>query len=188
MSTAGQQRESAGGPAGWVILLGLMVLALAISWISKGCGDSDENATGGSPTTTAVTSTTGTAGSSAGQKVVTDITEEVRKAGGIQFVTGSADLTSASKTTLDAVAGILNRTATVNVQVDGHTDTQGDATANKALSQRRAQAVVDYLVSKGVAANRLVARGFGEESPLVSPDETEAARKQNRRVEFKLGA
>lgn len=169
-----------------MILLGLMVMALLIAWASKGCGSDNNNAAGGSTTTTPTTTGTGTGSSSAGQQVVSNITEAVRKAGGIQFVTGSADLTAASKTTLDAVASILANSPTVNVQVDGHTDTQGDATANKTLSQRRAQAVVDYLVQKGIATTRLNARGFGEETPLVTPDDTEAARKQNRRVEFKL--
>lgn len=187
MSTPQQRRDTAAAPAGWMILLGLMVMALLLAWASKGCGSDNNDQAGAGSTTTSPTSTAGTSTStSAGQQVVANISDAVRKAGGIQFITGSADLTAASKTTLDAIGGILANNPSVNISVDGHTDTQGEPTANKALSQRRAQAVVDYLVQKGIATTRLNARGFGEESPLVTPDDTEAARKQNRRVEFKL--
>ena len=71
--------------------------------------------------------------------------------------------------------------------IKGHTDRQGNADTNLSLSQRRANKVKDYLISKGIASSRMKAQGFGENEPLVPNDTTsEAARKQNRRVEFQL--
>lgn len=187
MATARHPDDRADGPTGWMILLGLMVLALVIAWSAKGCGSDDPNK-GLAPTATQTGTSTGTSSSAnAGQNVVDQIRDLVTKSGGIQFTTGSADLTTSSKATLDDVAKILGRNGSVNIVIAGHTDTQGESAANKALSQRRADAVRDYLVSKGVATNRMVARGFGEEQPLVANDSTEAARAQNRRVEFSLG-
>ncbi len=169
-----------------MLLLGLMVVALLIAWSSKGCGSSDANQAA-TPTGTGTTTSTGTSTSAnTGQNVVTEINNLVLKSGGIQFRTASADLTTSSKGTLDDVAKILNRNATVNVLIKGHTDTQGEATTNMALSQRRANTVKDYLIGKGIASSRLAARGYGETEPLVPNDTTEAARQQNRRVEFQL--
>lgn len=181
MSTARQRRETSEGPGAWVILLGLMVLALAISWMSKGCGDDNGNANLGPTTTTPTTTAAG-----AGNTVINEINQTITQAGGIQFVTGSAELTPKSKSTLDAVAAILNKTTSVKAEINGHTDTQGAAEANMTLSKRRADTVLNYLVSKGVAATRLTAKGWGETAPLVPNDTTEDARAQNRRVEFKL--
>jgi OmpA-OmpF porin, OOP family len=103
---------------------------------------------------------------------------------GVNFVTGSADLTPASRSTLDRIAKILTDAKNVRAQVQGFTDNQGDAGANRALSQRRATSVVAYLVGKGVARNRLVPRGFGEANPIAS-NSTPAGRLKNRRVVFK---
>lgn len=73
----------------------------------------------------------------------------------------------------------------MKLNVGGHTDSTGNAAANKALSQRRAQAVVDYLVSKGVDASKLVAQGHGSENP-VADNKTEEGRFKNRRIEFSV--
>jgi outer membrane protein OmpA-like peptidoglycan-associated protein len=69
------------------------------------------------------------------------------------------------------------------VQVEGHTDSRGNDDANQSLSERRAQSVVKYLISRGVAAERLTAVGFGESKPIAD-NNTNAGRSTNRRVEF----
>ena len=85
---------------------------------------------------------------------------------------------------LNQVARLLKQRPDIKlVQVEGHTDSQGSSAYNLDLSQRRAQAVLDYLVKAGVAKDRMVARGFGEEVPIES-NETEEGRARNRRVEF----
>ena len=71
------------------------------------------------------------------------------------------------------------------IRVDGHTDAQGDAAANLRLSQRRAQAVVDALVKRGVPTARLQAQGFGEDR-LLDQGSTPEAHERNRRIEFHL--
>jgi OmpA-OmpF porin, OOP family len=111
------------------------------------------------------------------------INKEIRLRG-VNFVTGSADLTPASRSTLDRIAKILAGATDVRAQVQGHTDNQGEAAANQQLSQRRAASVVAYLVGKGIAADRLVARGFGESRP-IAPNATDAGRAKNRRVVFR---
>ncbi len=182
MAQARRGRSAAGGPAGWVLLLGLMVLALIIAAVSKGCGSSDEPGPASqSPTTT--TPTTSTAVTS-GLAVIAQINAEVQRTG-ITFLTGKTELTATSKTTLDAVAAILRRNPDVKAEVRGHTDNEGDATKNLQLSQQRAQAVVAYLVSKGIPAARLTARGLGEAVPIAD-NSTPEGRAQNRRVEFQL--
>lgn len=85
---------------------------------------------------------------------------------------------------LNAIAATINAHPEItNIQVEGHTDAQGEADYNLDLSQRRAEAVVTALVERGVEATRLIGRGFGE-SRLVSEGETEADHEANRRVEF----
>ncbi len=163
-----------------------MVLALIIAGIAKGCGNDE-------PTSSPVTTTTGTTSGGTtstadtkGEAVIASINQAITAGGGIQFATGQTTLTDKSKTTLDAVADILARNPTVNAEVGGHTDTQGDADKNKEISQQRAQAVVDYLVGKGIKVGQLTAVGYGETQPLEPDDTTEALREKNRRVEFKL--
>ena len=69
------------------------------------------------------------------------------------------------------------------MSVEGHTDGLGPAEYNRGLSQRRSEAVRDYLIGKGVAPERLEAKGFGEDRPIAS-NSTNAGRAANRRVEF----
>ena len=71
----------------------------------------------------------------------------------------------------------------VDIDVIGHTDSMGSEEYNQGLSERRAKSVQDYLVSKGVRASRLTAKGYGESMPVASND-TEAGRAENRRVEL----
>ncbi|MCC6202993.1 MAG: OmpA family protein [Gammaproteobacteria bacterium] len=102
---------------------------------------------------------------------------------GVTFAYDSATLTADAKTTLDKAVPMLKDNASVRVNVDGHTDSRGSEQYNQSLSQRRAQAVVDYLIEKGIARDQLTARGFGESAPVAAND-SEANMARNRRVEF----
>ncbi len=106
---------------------------------------------------------------------------------GIQFDTNSAVIKADSIPILDnAVASITREFAAfpnINIEVAGHTDNVGQAAANQQLSQSRAQAVLDYLGSKGVDAKRLTAKGYGATKPIAD-NKTEIARATNRRIEF----
>ncbi|MCG3205353.1 MAG: hypothetical protein KCHDKBKB_02073 [Elusimicrobia bacterium] len=104
---------------------------------------------------------------------------------GVQFESGSAKLLPESKKILDEAAEILNTRNRVRAEIQGHTDNQGKPEANMTLSQRRAESVKAYLVSKGVAADRLEAKGFGQTKPLAD-NNTADGRSQNRRIEFKV--
>ena len=103
---------------------------------------------------------------------------------GVNFATGSAALLEASKVVLDRVAESLVANPTIRVEVQGHTDNSGAAAANRRLSQARAVTVRDYFISKGVAADRLTAVGYGSTQPKV-PNTSAANRAMNRRVELK---
>jgi OmpA-OmpF porin, OOP family len=105
--------------------------------------------------------------------------------GAIYFKTGSAELDSASNALLDSVADISNRCPSVKIEVSGHTDTTGSASANQMLSEARAKAVVTYLVAHGVAQARITATGFGGTKPVAS-NTTEDGRAKNRRIEFRV--
>lgn len=102
----------------------------------------------------------------------------------IQFEVDSAQISAVSNGLLDQIAAVISAHPEVGqIRVEGHTDRQGGAQYNRSLSQRRAEAVVAYLIAKGVRRERLVPQGFGFDRPLGSND-TEEGRSQNRRVEF----
>jgi outer membrane protein OmpA-like peptidoglycan-associated protein/uncharacterized protein YidB (DUF937 family) len=102
----------------------------------------------------------------------------------INFPTGSAQIPSTSFDFLrSAAAAFKNAPAGSIVEIGGHTDATGDAAANMALSQQRANAVRDYLIQLGTSPSMLVARGYGDTKPVVSND-SEEQRFRNRRIEF----
>jgi OOP family OmpA-OmpF porin len=115
---------------------------------------------------------------------------------GVNFKVNSADLLPASFKTLDKAAAVLTEFKDVKVEIQGHTDDQplkagGKYADNDALSQARAEAVKAYLVKKGIAEDRLVAKGYGASMPAQDPSgltgaKLAAARKANSRVELKL--
>jgi outer membrane protein OmpA-like peptidoglycan-associated protein len=105
----------------------------------------------------------------------------------INFASASAVLDEGSRPLLIALADVAKRCGGHKVQLLGHTDAQGDATANQALSERRAQSVADFLVSQGVAASQLGVQGLGESAPLDAAGTAEADAR-NRRIEFKVAA
>lgn len=103
----------------------------------------------------------------------------------VQFQSGKATLLASSYEVLNAVADLMRVHPEYNLTIGGHTDSQGDDKMNMTLSERRANACYDYLVKKGVAANRIKHAGFGETKP-VATNMNAAGREQNRRVEFEL--
>lgn len=120
------------------------------------------------------------------EPVVVIETERLSVRDAIQFDTAKDTLRAQSFPVLDAIATLLERHPDVKrVRVEGHTDDVGSATYNKDLSQRRANAVVRYLVGRGVARERLAPEGFGEEKP-IAPNDTALGRAKNRRVEFTI--
>ncbi len=104
---------------------------------------------------------------------------------GIYFDTGKADIKAAeSKTQLEEMAKLLKSQPALKVYIVGHTDNQGNLDANQALSQQRAQAVVNALAKQyQIAANRLASKGVASLAP-VAPNTDEAGRAKNRRVEL----
>jgi outer membrane protein OmpA-like peptidoglycan-associated protein len=97
------------------------------------------------------------------------------------------DLKPASQADLDRLAKLLQDNPTLHIRISGYTDNVGSDKDNLVLSQKRAEAVVQYLTTHGVAAERLTAKGYGESDPVASND-TEAGRAQNRRTEFVITA
>ena len=104
---------------------------------------------------------------------------------GVNFETSSDRLTHASVSILDGVADILSRRSEITIEVGGHTDNQGAAALNEKLSKKRAQSVANYLVSRGVKASQLTAKGYGATRPIAD-NHTAAGRAQNRRVELHI--
>ncbi|GAA5225271.1 OmpA family protein [Membranihabitans marinus] len=101
----------------------------------------------------------------------------------IFFATGKAELKEASVFELDKLAQFLEENPDMEIQILGHTDNIGQPDDNKVLSQDRANAVVNYLVGKGIEHNRLMAIGKGEEQPIADNNSPEG-RAKNRRTEF----
>jgi OmpA-OmpF porin, OOP family len=105
----------------------------------------------------------------------------------IEFAYEKADLTEAGRETLGQVVRFMNDQPELSLDVWGHTDWKGAELYNLRLSQRRAAAVMDFLVQQGIAASRLKSAGFGETRPLAD-NETEEGRERNRRVELNIRA
>ncbi|ENX14404.1 hypothetical protein F895_02359 [Acinetobacter sp. CIP 64.2] len=103
----------------------------------------------------------------------------------INFSTGSNKIPDENKVILDKAAALMKNIKDAKLTVAGYTDSTGNADSNKTLSQKRAQAVVDYLVSQGVAATQLTAVGHGADNP-VADNATEEGRFKNRRIEFSI--
>jgi outer membrane protein OmpA-like peptidoglycan-associated protein len=104
--------------------------------------------------------------------------------GGVLFESGKSELLPAAQVKLNDVAKALTEVDPLSkIVVEGHTDSQGGADFNQLLSQRRAQSVLDYLVSHGVAADRITAQGLGLSRPIADNKSAEG-RANNRRVEL----
>jgi outer membrane protein OmpA-like peptidoglycan-associated protein len=104
--------------------------------------------------------------------------------GGVLFASGKSELLPAAQLKLNSVAdALMQQDPDSKMVVEGHTDSQGGDAYNQDLSQRRAQTVRDYLVSRGVAADRATAQGFGP-SRSIADNKSAEGRANNRRVEI----
>jgi OOP family OmpA-OmpF porin len=117
--------------------------------------------------------------------VVTEDKIELKQT--VFFDTRRATIKRVSFPLLSEVAQALKDNPTIQVEIQGHTDSQGSDRANLRLSQKRAESVRSYLVQKGVARDRMVPKGYGETVPIAD-NRTAEGRSQNRRVEFVITA
>lgn len=108
---------------------------------------------------------------------------ELLAKGKIRFEPGRASIDPDSAGLLDRLIEIAMRCPTANIDIAGHTDADGEDAFNQALSEKRAQAVTDYLVKAGLPAGRFTALGYGSSQPVASND-TDEGKAQNRRIEF----
>jgi outer membrane protein OmpA-like peptidoglycan-associated protein len=118
------------------------------------------------------------------------VKEEVKEAvdlaaKNIFFKLGSVQLLPISFSALDEIVKVLKENPDLLLDIEGHSDNVGSALVNKSISAKRAAAIFDYLVRKGIDPNRLLTIGYGSEKPIAAND-TEEGRAQNRRVELKL--
>ncbi len=102
---------------------------------------------------------------------------------GVNFASGSAKLTANSKKILDKVVRTLQENPDIEVEIRGYTDNTGSYKGNVRLSQKRAEAVRDYLIANGIKASRIVAKGYGPANPIAD-NSTPEGRAKNRRIEF----
>lgn len=103
----------------------------------------------------------------------------------ITFETGKADLKPDSNEELDRLVSLLEGNQSIKVEISAHTDDIGNDDSNLKLSEKRAKTVVDYLTGKGIKADRMTAKGYGETQPLGVND-TDENKAKNRRVQFKI--
>ncbi len=111
--------------------------------------------------------------------------EILSRSGNIFFAAASSALDPASDAVLGQVIDIVNRCPGMRIEVGGYTDSDGSDPTNQALSERRAQAVADYLTQHGIARDRFTTRGYGESNPIV-PNDSPADKARNRRIEFRV--
>jgi OmpA-OmpF porin, OOP family len=113
------------------------------------------------------------------QQLFADLLAKAR----IRFETGKADIVADSAGLLDRLIETALRCPTVNIEISGHTDTDGEEATNQTLSEKRAQAVTDYMVRAGLPANRFLPVGYGSTQPIAGND-TDEGKAQNRRIDF----
>ncbi|MBI1265893.1 MAG: OmpA family protein [Cryomorphaceae bacterium] len=114
-----------------------------------------------------------------------ELNDKVQQLADIQFETNSATLTETSVFNLELISDIMSEELLLYLDISAHTDDVGRENYNQNLSEKRAEAVVGYLVKSGISAARLHSEGFGSSQPKANND-TEEGRTQNRRVELKL--
>jgi outer membrane protein OmpA-like peptidoglycan-associated protein len=101
------------------------------------------------------------------------------------FDNNKSELKETSYNELDRLISLLNNQITLKIEIAGHTDNVGSNDFNKLLSKERALAVKSYLIENGIASDRLISIGYGEEKPTAS-NESEEGKAENRRVEFTI--
>jgi outer membrane protein OmpA-like peptidoglycan-associated protein len=127
----------------------------------------------------------------AGEPVILDIyLEKIEKGNAVTlnnifFETGKWDLLEKSSAELENVLIFLKNNPSLKIEISGHTDDVGSTADNLKLSENRAKSVRDYLTEKGIAPDRIVSKGYGETKPKV-PNNSDANRAVNRRIEFKI--
>ncbi|WKD85585.1 Outer membrane porin F [Polaribacter huanghezhanensis] len=121
------------------------------------------------------------------EPIITDAAVQTINMGAkfILFNTGKHSFKSGVTKKLDDIIAIMNEFPKATFVVEGHTDSSGGAALNLRISEKRAMAVRDYFVKKGISTDRLEAKGFGEGSPIAN-NKTRAGRAENRRVEIKV--
>ncbi|MDO8368279.1 MAG: thrombospondin type 3 repeat-containing protein [Saprospiraceae bacterium] len=120
------------------------------------------------------------------KKEITAVREKLATAArAVQFESAKAILKDASYDVLDEVVAIMRQNGSYSLSISGYTDNVGEDEENLKLSQDRAKACYDYLIFRGIKADRIRYTGFGEARPIASNDSNEG-REQNRRVEFEL--
>ncbi len=117
------------------------------------------------------------------RKLVTGVVSVLRN---IYFDFDKATFRTESYTELNKLERMMAENPNIKVEIAGHTDNIGTAAYNMQLSQRRAEAVKDYLVKKGIDPRRITAKGYGKTRPLASNDDEKEGRELNRRVEFRV--
>lgn len=113
------------------------------------------------------------------------VTGQTIRLNNLFFDFGKSVLRKESYSELNRTVALMNTYPTMTIEISGHTDNIGSETDNQVLSENRAQAVLDYLVSKGIAANRIKSKGYGKTKP-ISTNDTEEGRQLNRRVDFTI--
>lgn len=103
----------------------------------------------------------------------------------IQFDVNSAVLKTEGKAELDKLVALMKQNETIEILLSGHTSSEGAAALNRELSLKRVRSCKDYLASKGIDESRITIKGFGPDAP-IAPNDTEANRAKNRRVEMKV--
>jgi OOP family OmpA-OmpF porin len=103
----------------------------------------------------------------------------------VQFESNSSELTAGSSEALDKAVAEMNKYDHLRIEIQAHTDDTGDANYNQSLSQKRAESVREYMVDKGIAADRMEVKGYGESKPIAD-NNTREGRAANRRVELKI--
>lgn len=111
--------------------------------------------------------------------------EVITLPGDVLFAFNKSDLTPSAQSQLDALMGKLQNADVVSIKVVGHTDSVGSDSYNQSLSERRASSVAAYLLSQGLAPNKITSEGKGESQPVADND-TDEGRAKNRRVELHI--
>ncbi len=155
---------------------------------NRGCPDTDQDGDGVVDRIDNCPTEPGTAENFGCKKkqLVQITTTQIKIMDKVYFRTGKAKIRSKSRKLLNNVADVLMAHGEIKlVRIEGHTDSDGDDQMNKELSQARAEAVRDYMIKRGVDADRLEAVGFGEEKP-IGDNSTKDGKAANRRVEFNI--